>query len=179
MEKANRGFRIFGKVSKIISIVLASILILFLGLMLCCKFFYIKLHVTYNECVGFDNFDSAKEDFERIAKLAENNGVGIYSIISGELLRFEERADNKQISISNDAKKCINNIRSQSLSHTDGKRSIDEIRVKENSIAFEYGESGCGIVYTAAIRDFMKELTKSGEEYGYKKLAENWYSYYR
>lgn len=179
MEKAKKGFRIFGKTSKIMLIVLASIMILFLGVMLCCKFFYIKLHVTYNECVGFDNFDSVKEDFERIGKLAKDNGEGIYSIIGGELLRLEEKSDNKQIIISNDDKKCIENIRSQSLSHTDGKRSLDEIRVKENSIAFEYGESGCGIVYTAEIRDFMKELTKSGEEYGYKKLAENWYSYYR
>lgn len=124
-----------------------------------------RWHASYHECVNYEDFDSVKADFDRIAELAYEHGDGNYSL------------GNTDVFVSDADVERIDKIISYSRSNTGNKRSLSNIRVKNGSVSFEYDAIGCGIVKTTDIKRFIKDHDTYGGM-DYKKLADHWYSYF-
>ena len=131
-----------------------------------------KMYISYVECSKYDDFDSVVDDFEKVTKIVKEHGSGRYSILSG-LSKYENQSYN-DISLTNNEKESIENI--YSYCHLNSNRYIDKIRVGDDYVSFEYEDFiDCGIVYTTDINSHWGFFS----DYGYTKLAKNWYAYYR
>ena len=156
------------------------ILCCFISLIIICLVYFvfisdIPLSITYTECANYDDFDRVQDDFERIAEIASEYGDSIYYLETNGLSKLDypkitelQIAEADQGSIKHIQMYCSDNTT----------RRLSHIVVKKDNIEFEYDAIGCGIVKTTDIKSFIKSLS-TNKEYGYTKLAENWYAYYR
>lgn len=132
------------------------------------------LHASYSECTHYEDFDTVKADFERVAELANQHGNGYYSPLVG-LSKFEN-SGYTEYKLSDDDAQCLERVKAYCRDNTYNKHFLDGIRVKDNYVLFEYEDFiGCGIVKASA----TQMMFGFGSGKGYTKLANGWYAYYR
>ena len=157
-----------------------TIICCFIVLIISCLVYFvfiseIPLSITYTECANYDDFDSVQADFERIAKIASEHGDSIYYLETNGLSKIDNPKITK-IKIAEADQGSIKQIQMYCSDNTT--RRLSHVIVKKDNIKFEYDAIGCGIVKTTDIKSFIKSLS-ANNDYGYTKLAENWYAYYR
>ena len=133
------------------------------------------LSVTYTECARYDDFDSVQADFESIATAAAEHGDGIYYLEKDGLSKLDY-PDITKIQTAESERDSIKQIQMYSSDNT--AKRLGNVVVKNDNIDFEYDAIGCGIVKTEDIKGFIKSFN-TNNDYGYTKLAKNWYAYYR
>lgn len=132
-----------------------------------------KMYISYVECSQYDDFDSVVDDFERVSKAVKNNGNNRYFLLTTGI-KIVGDTQNPKIQFNSDEKQSIDRIKSYCYSITH--HNLNIVESGENYIMFEYDDGlGCGIVYTTDINSHWGFFS----DYGYTKLAKNWYAYYR
>lgn len=138
------------------------------------------LHVSYPECVSYDDFDSVKDDFARIAELARQQGNGTYLLFSTGLQKlgdWDGSTKYEEVPFSEEDKQRSKRI--DDYCYSNAHYGINSVRVTDDYVRFELDDFiGCGIVNASS---FTMRMKYGGifNEYGFHKLAGEWYSYYR
>ena len=121
----------------------------------------------------FYSSGSVVDDFERVSKAVKNNGNNRYFLLTTGI-KIVGDTQNPKIQFNSDEKQSIDRIKSYCYSITH--HNLNIVESGENYIMFEYDDGlGCGIVYTTDINSHWGFFS----DYGYTKLAKNWYAYYR
>ena len=132
-----------------------------------------KMYISYVECSQYDDFDLVVYDFERVATAVKHYGNNRYFLLTTGIKKVGD-TQNPKIQFNSDERQSIDRIKSYCYSITH--HNLNIVESGENYIMFEYDDSlGCGIVYTTDINSHWGFFS----DYGYTKLAKNWYAYYR
>lgn len=145
--------------------------------------FFTKDHINY-KYIDYDDFDSYKDDFNRIAYVLSERGDAKYLVSYDSKDCIIETA-NKSAEVdylSSADLERIKRLSSYPLSENGSHASINEIEVKSGDVVFMLDDAGCGIVYTKDIKHFMEDYQYTYEgspyKYDYKRIDDDWYSFF-
>lgn len=147
----------------------------------------------YSEYGHYDNFHTVESDFQSIYQLLTDERNNIYYIkIVNEDVSDKEISDSTKIELTDMEKHETLNLTETDQAHlrnilknSDGyiKRGLNGftwIEVQDGTVKFEYDAIGCGVVASSDIKNYISDL-ENGSDYnwGYEKLSDGWYTYYR
>lgn len=147
----------------------------------------------YSEYGHYGNFDTVESDFQSIFQLLSDEGNHIYYIkVVNEDVENHEISDSTKIELTDMEKHETLNLKEIDQTHLrnilknsdgyikHGLHGFCWVEVQDGIVKFEYDAIGCGVVATSNIKNFISDL-EDGSDYhwGYERLSDGWYTYYR